>query len=69
MRRRQPRRAPPRACGQLHSELVANDHDQLHDPEQEHEQQWQAQSQLDRSLAAVPAGGVVASAAAVRVCR
>ncbi len=63
-RRRCHRRGTCRlAGGKLHCELIAHDHHELHDAEQEHEQQWQAQGQFDRGLASV------ASRAAVRACR
>ena len=37
----------------MNGELIANDHHELHDAEQEDEEQWKAQGQFDGSLATV----------------
>lgn len=67
IRRRGDGSCPSRLAGcELNGELIANDHHELHDAEQEDAEQWKAQRQLDGSLATVT---VAACLAAFRACR
>ena len=67
IRRRGDGSCPSRLAGrELNGKLVANDHHELHDAEQEDAEQWKAQRQLDDSLATVT---VAACNAGFRACR
>ena len=54
------------ACSELNGELIANNHDELHDAEQEDEEQRKAQGQLDGSLTTIAVGSCVAKFTAWR---